>query len=386
MRVLVVHNAYQLAGGEDAVVLNEVALLREHGNTVQLHLVSNDGVTGLLGKLRAAIGVIFSFSSYFKIRQILRNFRPSIVHVHNFFPLVSPAVFYACKAEGVPVVMTLHNFRLICPTAVLMYDGKITERSLRDGPWWGVRARVYRGSLLGSFVLASMIAVHQGIGTWRKQVDRFIVLSNFSVNKFSQGGLPIDKLVVKPNFVNVTAPVEIDRCGFLFVGRLSPEKGVNILLAAVGLLNESPIYICVAGTGPLAHSVKKAGPAVEPLGAISSSAVQERMTRSTALVIPSICYEGFPMVLVEAYACGLPVIASRIGALAELVEDGVTGLLFEPGDAKDLAEKLEWASHHPQQMAEMGVAARARYLERYTPGKNYEQLMLIYRAAIEAAD
>lgn len=385
MKILVVHNAYQLAGGEDSVVRNEVALLQKHGHEVQLHLVSNDSVRGIIGKISAALGVVFSPLSYFRIRKLLKAQQPDIVHVHNFFPLISPAVFYACKATRTPVVMTLHNYRLVCPTALLMHNGQVTERSLAHGPWWTISKRVYRDSYIGTLMLALMISVHKTLGTWNHTVGRFILLSQFSISKFVQAGINPQLLTIKPNFVDVEQAPEQERTGFLFVGRLSQEKGIDVLLSALRKLQESDqhkIQVAVAGDGPLADEVKQSAPLVKPLGSLKTEEVREWMSSSSALILPSVWYEGFPMVIVEAYACGLPIIASRIGALAELIEDGVTGLLFNPGDADDLANKIQWASQHPEKIKEMGRLSRQRYEAKYTSEKNYQQLISIYKLLI----
>lgn len=386
LKILIVHNSYKMYGGEDSVVKLESDLLRNRGNTVITQSVSNDEISGFFASLRAAVGTIFSLSRYLQIRHILRVEVPDVVHVHNFFPLFSPSVFYACRASGVPTVLTLHNFRIICPTAMLMHEGAVTERSVTGGPWWALRHRVYRGSLIGTFLLCLMISLHKCGGTWHKTVDRFIVLSQFARLRFAQAGLPVEALVVKPNFVDIPEPGSFKRAGLLFVGRLSSEKGIDVLLAAADRLIDRDILkahlIAVAGAGPLDH--KLANSAVLNLGALPSEAVKQHMQSASALLLPSIWYEGFPMVLVEAFANGLPVIASRIGALAELVEDGVTGLLFEPGDADDLSAKMAWALEHPEEMRRMGVTARGRYESLYTPQRNYEQLMTIYHEAIQA--
>lgn len=388
MKILLVHNSYQQLGGEDSVVRLEKLVLDLHGDQAILHQVSNEAIDGFLARLKTALGVVFSISTYFSMRKLLRINRPDVVHVHNFFPLISPAVFYACSSESVPVVFTLHNYRIVCPTALLMHDGAVTERSLLDGPWWAIKHRVYRGSLIGTFLLSLMIFVHLRIGTWRNKVDRFIVLTQFARTRFALAGIPLSSMTVKPNFVDIGTPIESVRSGLLFVGRLSPEKGIDVLLEAANRLavrNQLKFgEVAVAGTGPLAREVARSN--VLSLGMLSSDAVKTRMQSTTALLLPSIWYEGFPMVLVEAFANGSPVIASRLGALAELVEDGVTGLLFNPGDAEDLASKMAWALQHPDEMRLMGNAARACYEAFYSPERNYGQLMSIYREAIKSSN
>ena len=379
--VLIIHNAYQQFGGEDSVVEREASLLKMHGNLSRLHIINNHDITGIFKKITTAVNVIFSIPSYRAVRKLLREVKPDVVHVHNFFPLLSPSVFYACHAEQVPVVFTLHNYRTICPTALLMHDGRVTERSLKTGPWWALKYRTYKHSWIGTFLLCLMIATHKKLRTWTSKVDVHIVLTEFARSKFSKAGFPLAKMVVKPNFVDhQLAHSGFTRAGLLFVGRLSPEKGINTLLDATSLANLNPDDILVAGDGPLLPEVSESS--VTSLGQLKPSEVQLEMRKSAALLLPSLWYEGFPMVLVEAYACGLPVIASRIGALAELVEDGVTGLLFEPGDPADLADKMQWALRNPSEMERMGKSARRRFEERYTPQQNYQHLMLIYEKAI----
>lgn len=384
MKILVIHNEYQQYGGEDLVVQLETSLLKKNGNICRVHTVSNNEITSLTSKVRVAFGLVFSISSYLTVKKSIRDFKPDVVHVHNFFPLISPSVFYACRAARVPVVLTLHNYRTICPTALLMHNGSTTERSLKEGPWWAVKHRVYKNSLVGTFLLALMIALHQRVGTWRFCVNRFIVLSQFARNIFIAAGFPENKLSIKPNFVDLPLTTESERAGLLFVGRLSPEKGITVLLDAGRiLLNKGGLshdVITLAGTGSLLGLVENSG--FRSLGPLNSGLVHERMRHASALLLPSVWYEGFPMVLVEAYASSLPVIASRIGALAELVEDGVTGLLFDPGDSNDLANKMAWALNHPKEMHTMGVNARLRYEKLYSPMCNYEALTAIYLAAI----
>tara|TARA_Y100000780_G_C13622999_1_gene393326 strand:- start:160 stop:870 length:711 start_codon:yes stop_codon:yes gene_type:complete len=227
-----------------------------------------------------------------------------------------------------------------------------------------------------------MISAHKKLRTWKSKVDIHIVLTEFARSKFSKAGFPIEKMVIKPNFVD-QQPVYADsaRAGLLFVGRLSPEKGVSTLLHASLLADLNPDDIVIAGDGPLLPEVSESS--VTSLGQLKPSEVKLKMQKSVALLLPSLWYEGFPMVLVEAYACGLPVIASRIGALAELVEDGVTGLLFEPGDPNDLANKMQWALSNPVEMGRMGASARRRFEERYTPQQNYQHLIQVYERAIQ---
>lgn len=382
MKILLVHNEYQQRGGEDVVVQNERALLEAHGHAVSYYLADNRKLKGLFCNFTTALNAVFSVPTYFRARAVLKRVMPDVVHVHNFFPQISPSIFYACKSLRIPVVLTLHNYRIICPTALLMCDGRIEERSITKGPWWAVPRRVYRSSLLGTFALAAMIAMHRMLGTWQKKIDVFVTLNAFAAAKFRSWGLPESKIVSKPNFADLEMPEEqTERRGVLFAGRLSPEKGVGVLLGAARELGQE-FQVRIAGDGPMQSQVNSAQACIEYLGRLGGKQLANEMLRAHALVLPSLCYEGFPMVLVEAYASGLPVIASRLGPLAELIEDGVTGLHFEPGNERDLAQKIQWILEHPNSARKMGVNARARYDQSFTPSANYAQLMEIYQKAL----
>ena len=379
LRVLVVHNAYQLRGGEDSVVESELALLRRHGHEVDLLLRHNDDVSGM-SSLSVARQTLWSSETLAAIQARIALFRPDVIHVHNTLPLVSPSVFWAADRAGVPVVQTLHNFRLMCPQATFLRDGRVCEDCLGRAPWPALKHRCYRGSTVQTGAVAAMVMLHRGLGTWQRKVTRYIALNEFCRGKFIEGGLPAERMDVKPNFVDhLTQPQWHERSGGLYVGRLSVEKGVATLIEAI---QAHPAHgIQVVGSGPLEQDLRAvAGEAC--LGSQPINEVLALMSRAAFLVLPSACYEGFPRTLVEAYACGLPVIASRHGSLKELVHEGRTGLLFEPGDAAGLADCIRWAQVHPEAMLDMGRAARDEYELRYTPQRNHEQLTAIYRRAI----
>ena len=272
-------------------------------------------------------------------------------------------------------MQTLHNFRLNCLNALYFREGKVCEDCLGSMPWRGVVRKCYRSSVAASVALCGMITLHRGLGTYRKKVSRYIALNKFCKNKFIEGGLPAELIAVKPNFVDAPPPLNMPRNGILFVGRLSKEKGIESLIKASSLMPEPQLR--VAGDGPQSALLDGVH-GVTRLGALPADMVRLEMISALALVVPSVCYETFGMVIIEAFAAGLPVIASRIGALAEIVTDGETGLFFEPGNAQDMADKLSWALRHPAQMAEMGRKARARYEAEFTPERNYAQLMTIY--------
>lgn len=381
MKILLVHNRYQQAGGEDSVVAAEANLLAEHAHDVELWSVDNKDLPGgLVGKIKTALSTTYSPASREIARDKLRRFRPDVVHVHNFFPQISPSIYDACRDEGVPVAQTLHNYRLICPGAMLMRDGKVCEQCLAGSPYQAAWYGCYRSSKLGSLVVAHMVASHRQLGTWQQKVDRFIALTEFAKHKFVEAGFPADKISVKANFLHdplqdSPRPAPTDPGFALFVGRISQEKGIKTLLKAWSLLNDVAL-LKVAGAGPLDDLLNQ--PNVAALGRQNTAEVSDLMRQAAFLVLPSEWYEGFPLVLVEAFAHGLPVLASRLGSMADIVEDGITGLLFTPGDADDLAAKAKWLLDHPLETQKLGENARRKFLENYTAERNYAELLGIY--------
>ena len=385
MRVLVVHNRYRMAGGEDVAVEAEIALLREHGHDVHTWIVSNTDLDWR-GMVQILTRPAHSTASQLRMAALLTDLGPDIVHVHNFFPILTPSIFDACAAHGVPAVQSLHNYRLLCPKATMFRDGEACELCLSGSPFHAVRFGCYRDSRIQSLAVARMIAAHRRRATWQTKVARFIVLTEFARDRFIEGGLPSERISVKPNFAADPAPsngvqaAEPDG-NALYVGRLSEEKGVGPLMDA---WQELRVPLRIVGDGPLMESVKRAaGPMVAVLGAQPKERVQEEMSRASFLVVPSLAYEGFPMTLAEAFACGVPAIVTRHGAMKEIVEDGVSGLHVDPDDPADLAAKVRWAGQHPDRMRQMGRTARSIYEQKYTPMVNYQKLLAIYNTAID---
>ena len=378
MRVLMAHNYYQQAGGEDAVVAAEYALLERHGVEVELYQQHNERIA-TMPAAQVAMETLWSQRTVSEFGALIERFRPDVVHAHNTFPLISPSLYFAAAQHGVPVVQTLHNFRLFCAQAMFMRDSRVCEDCMGTLPWRGVLRRCYRGSLTQSAVVVGMQGVHRLLGTYQQRVTRYIALNHFCRDKFVEAGLPAARMAIKPNFVDLPPPPLAPRSGALFVGRLSAEKGVATLAEALALA--PAVTLDVIGTGPEQHILETlAGAHLH--GWQDPQQIYAQMQAAAYLVMPSIWYENVPRTLVEAYACGLPVIASRLGAMAELVRDGETGLLFEPGNAADLAQKMQWAEAHPETMRRMGEAARAEYEASYTPETNFNQLMAIYSDAI----
>ncbi len=379
MRILIAHNAYQHSGGEDAVVDAEIALLRRHGHDVDVYRRHNDELNGM-SRPAAAMSAIWSRQAANEIEQLCDRFHPDVIHAHNTFPLISPSILWMASHRRIPIVQTLHNFRLLCPQATFLREGKICEDCLGKLPWRGVVHKCYRESALQTAVAAGMLTTHRLLGTYRDRVTTYVALSHFCKDKFIVGGLPADRLRVKPNFVSSPpAPKTTSRQGGLYVGRLSTEKGMDVLINATRQLDG--VALQVVGDGPFEAEIKAAF-GNDYLGFQPREQAHALMQNACYLVAPSTCYETFGLALVEAFAAGTPVIASRHGAFAEIVEEGVTGLMFAPGDAKDLAQKIAWAQSHPDDMLRMGRAARAEYESKYTPQRNYEMLIELYEDAI----
>jgi len=385
MRVLIAHNRYQFAGGEEAVVRDEIELLRGMGHEVAEYTRDNKELPDM-GALSAGAQALWSRRTVSEVGAMLGSFRPDILHVHNTFPLISPSIFWSGQtgSHSPAVVQTLHNFRLVCIEPLLMRGGEVCEQCVGKVPWRGVVHRCYRQSLAQSLVAAGALQLHRGLGTYRSRVHRFIALTDFAKEKFVSAGFEARKVIVKPNFVapDPGPAYRGPRSRGIFVGRLSREKGLEVLAGAVASSKLPPVD--VVGAGPDQDRLQL-HPTLRLLGWKPPEAVRDLIRHASYLVIPSICYEGLPRALLEAYALGVPVIASRLGPLRELVKDGDTGLLFEPGSIADLARRLSWAEQHPEQIRHMGESARKLYLRSYTPEQNYKRLLSIYGEAAHEA-
>lgn len=379
MQILSVHSHYQIRGGEDECHEAEVNLLREMGHLVEVYEENNERAVAL-GNLHMALRTVWSEEAHQTVRRRLKEQSYDVVHVQNFFPMLSPSIYYAAKAEGVPVVQTLHNYRILCPNALFFRDGRVCEDCLgKSIPWPSMLHACYRESRPATGVVTAMLTAHRTMHTWT-EVDMYIALTKFAKQKFVDAGLPAEKIVVKPNFVHPD-PGTGEGCGgyALFVGRLSPEKGIETLLAAWKLL-AGKVPLKIVGDGPLASwlTVAQQVPGVEWLGRLPQAEVYALMGEAAFLVFPSEWYETFGRVAIESFAKGTPVIASNIGAIAELVDSGRVGLHFRPGDPEDLAAKVEWVLAHPSELAQMRREARIEFEAKYTAQKNYQRLIEIY--------
>jgi glycosyltransferase involved in cell wall biosynthesis len=391
VKILLVHNFYQQSGGEDACFSDEGRLLEEHGHEVVRYTLHNDAIKQD-GAVRTAARAFWSRDTYRKLSALIARERPAVMHCTNTFPLISPSAYYAARRQGVAVVQALHNYRLVCPGSLLMRDGAACEDCLGKAfATSAIRHGCYRGSRAGSAVVAAMIAAHRARRTWRRAVDRYYALTQFARGKFIAGGLPAEKLMVKPNFVfPFPAPAgdrqpQDDYC--IFVGRLSVEKGILTALEAWREFDFGPRLVIV-GDGPLAEVVRRAAAGnerIEWLGALPNQEAVAKVRAARALVVPSLCYENFPRSIVESFAVGTPVIASRQGAMQELVDEGGAGTLFAAGDARDLAAAAaRIGSLSRDEYAALRDSARREYQLKYTPEENYRLLVEIYRQAVEA--
>ncbi len=377
--VLAVHNHYQRPGGEDQVFADETALLEEKGHKVVRYEEHNSRINS--GGIGDGVNTVWSAGSYRRLRNVMRLTRFDVAHFHNTFPLVSPAGYYAARKSDLAVVQTLHNFRLVCPGATLLRNGTVCEECIDRGSFVpAIMHRCYRQSRPATVAVTAMLAMHRAAGTWDRMVDLYVALSDFARGRLVAGGLPHERIVVKPNFVCPDPGPGDGHGGYaLYVGRLSEEKGVRVLAQAWHRLHGIPLL--VAGDGPLSNLEWPKD--VQYLGREPRERILALMQNASVLIFPSTWYECAPMTILEAFACGLPVIGSNLGSTAELVDHRRTGLLFRPGDEEDLARQVGWAFAHPEEMQAMRAAARQEYLTKYTAELNHKALLGIYEMAIE---
>ncbi|MGZ8216724.1 glycosyltransferase [Methylomagnum sp.] len=389
MKVLLGHNFYRSSApsGEDAVFRNELALLESRLEVVPFIRRNDDIDESTLGKkIELARNGAWSRPTYAALAELIQHTRPDVAHFHNTFPQISPSAYAACQDHGVPVVQTLHNYRFICPNALLMRNGKPCGDCV-GGRWNLAPAlihRCYRDSLLATVAQVWTIASNRGRGTYRRQVNRYIALTRFAADTLARGGLPKERIEVKPNFLPSPAAPGTGQGGYaIYVGRLAPEKGVDTLLKAWRGLPELPLRI--VGDGPSRRALERYAAAealpVEFLGQRTPEELPGWVGAALFQVVPSEWYEGFPMVILEAYASGTPVLAARIGSLDEIVADGVTGVKFTPGDALDLAAKARALLACPELNA-MRRRVRREFDDHYTADTNISRLLEIYDHAI----
>jgi glycosyltransferase involved in cell wall biosynthesis len=388
MKILMLHNRYLVPGGEDQCSVAEAALLRDHGHEVEL-LEENNRRIEQLGQTRTAIRTVWSRESYRRIDELLRSQAYDILHVQNFFPLWSPSVYYAASRNRVPVVQTLHNYRLMCVNSLFFRDQHICQECLgRFLPWHGVVHACYRNSRAASAVVAGMVGAHKLAGTWRERVSAYIAVSEFARDLYVAGGLPDEKITVKPNFIHPSPPPGKGGSGYaLYVGRLSHEKGIATMLSAWKGADRA-IPLKIVGEGPLAELVSAAvrqSMNIEYLGARSQPEVLDLMRNAEFLVFPSEWYETMGRTIMESFAVGTPVVATSIGPPATMIVPRENGFHFTPGSVPELRERVEWCSQNLDQLRAMRPRARQAFENNYTGAANAKMLLAIYERAQAAA-
>ena len=396
MKILLVHNFYgsSAPSGENTVYVAERELLRQHGHTVIEFTRHSDEIInrGIFGAVQGALATPWNPFSKRTLQSVLRKEKPDVMHVHNTFPLLSPSIFHATKGLRTATVLTLHNYRTFCAAGIPMHDGVpctecLDTRSVSPALKYGC----YRKNRLATLPLATMIALHRKVKTWKKNVDAFIALTEFQKDKMTDAGLPKENMYVKPPFY-ADPPVPLpwkEREGkVVFVGRLGIEKGVHTLIEAWKLWGKGAPMLEVIGDGPEKDNLLKSirGNGVEEkicfTGQLDFSAVRKRLGQARLLVLPSVCFEGFPIVIPEAFSLGVPVAASRIGPLPSIVTEAQNGTTFLSGDPADLHRVLVKMWNPEEKLAEMGKAARKEFDRKYTAEVSYEILMSIYEATL----
>ncbi len=384
MNILLIHNTYQQKGGEDSVLENEYQLLKEK-NTVEKLLFNNEDIKSSFDKLKTGFNSIYNKNSAKIVEEKIKEFSPDIIHVHNFFPIASPSIFYVANKLNIPIVMSLHNYRLICPNALLFKNNEICEKCVNKS--FAIDAVLhgcYRESRVQTFALALMSYVHKKRKTWNTKVDKYIALTEFAKEKILNSSLGLDEsqIVVKPNFV-IDNGFELEKEEYcLFVGRLSKEKGIDVLL---NTFQNSERKLLIIGTGPMLETVKeysKEYSNIEYLGFQSIDFIIDKLKKAKALIFTSIWYETFGMTIIEAFSCATPVIAPNLGAPGELVLDGYTGFIYKAGDSIELHSSIEQLYIQPEMYTQLCKNARKDFLEKYTKEKSYDYLMKIYQDVI----
>jgi glycosyltransferase involved in cell wall biosynthesis len=392
MKILFVHCRYlQNAGGEDSAVAAETSLLTSHGHTVNTLFFSNEeSGNGIITKIKTGIRAVYNSGSAKKLKEAISVFRPDVIHIHNFFYDASPAVILQAYKEKIPVVVTIHNYRLICASAILLRDNKICELCVHNiFPWHGVIHKCYHHSAVQSAVVGSISGFHKLTGTWRKKVNKYITPSAFIRSKLLHSSLKVsaDKILVKRNFIEDpgVSAMENRNNYFLFVGRLTHEKGIDVLLRC---FKDLPgIELIIAGGGPEKDALVQQYGHLENVqfrGLLAKPDIIALMKNCKALIFPSVWYEGLPVTIVEAFATGTPVIASRLGAMEEMIQHKINGLLFEAGEPEKLKAAVQAFNEYTgKERFSLYEEARQSYLNYFHPSKCYEAVMDIYNAAIE---
>ena len=384
--VLLVHNYYKLPGGEDTVVANERKLLEDHGHKVVLYSRNNSELENLgpLKKMVLPFVAIFNVKTYKNIKEIIRKEKIDIIHVHNTLTLISPSAYYAAFSSDIPVVQTVHNFRMICPGALLYYGDNVCEKCIHDSLKYALKQKCYRNSKVLTLAIASILKVHRILKTYKK--INYICLTEFNKNKLLEGNgnkfFDESKMFIKPNFSlgpRQIIPYIARKRQFVFVGRPEKVKGIDILLKAWRQIKDFKLVIC--GTCDEMDKIKEYicihhMENVILMGKVENNIVKKILAESLAMIMPSQWYEGFPMVIVESYSCGTPVLGSDMGNTGTLICDGITGYKFRHDSSFDLQQKV-------LQMHDMTESCYAFFKENFDAELNYKKLLEIYNEVME---
>ncbi|HYF31100.1 MAG TPA: glycosyltransferase family 4 protein [Chitinophagaceae bacterium] len=387
MKILFIHNRYRQHGGEDVAVELETSLLQQKGHEVQTIIFNNEEPSGVLNKLRFGRNAIYNKTSARLVKKTIETFRPDIVHVHNWFFAASPSVLFAASKTGVPVIMTIHNYRLVCSNALLLRNNLPCELCVQQTfPLHGIRYKCYRQSASQSALVTAITGTHKVLRTWQKKVNTYILLTAFAKSRLQGSSFRADpaKLLIKPNFIpDPGQGVQPRENFFLFAGRLSTEKGVHVLLNAFQQLAASRLII--VGEGPerdILHNSYANAANITFEGKLDRTELMELMKRCKAVIFPSLWYEGLPFTILEAYATGTPVIASRLGSMIELISDGYNGFHFSPGDVGELKHCIQTIEKAGPGIERLYTNARQTYLDHYHPDIHYQSIIPIYETTI----
>jgi glycosyltransferase involved in cell wall biosynthesis len=387
VKVLLCHNFYRQRGGEDESVEDEAKILERHGHEV-LRYTRESAEAGSLGLWNLARVSVWNRRTYDDVRALIARERPDVIHCTNIVPLISPSVYDAADAEGVAIVQALRNYRYICPGALLLRDGRVCEACVhKTVPWPAIMHGCYQDSRLFTAGLTATFMLNRARHGWTGKIDMYFAPSDFTRRKYMEAGLPAERIAIKPNWIDPDPGPGTGSAGYaVFVGRLSPEKGVDTLLDAWRLLTDD-LRLVIVGDGPLAGHVAEAAAAdsrIEWIGLQPKAEVLRRVGDAVCLVMPSLTYETFGRTIVEAFSRGTPAVVSGTGAMAELVDSGVTGYHARPGDPRDLADAVaRMFARTPDERARMREAARQQYLQKFTGGLTHGRLMDIYGRARE---
>ena len=386
MKVLLVHSAYQQFGGEDSVVRAETELLKSHGDDVRLYGRHNDEIKQFNGVQKALFlpQTIYSWKTSSELDSVVREYKPDVAFIHNVYPLISPAAYHTLHGLGVPTVQVLHNFRPFCPNGFYYTQGQVCE-ACRDGNYLNaVRKRCYKDSVTFSALYGLTLGLNRMAGMFDK-ISGFICLTEFFRIKMREAGVPEKKLFVRPNFVAAPAldgEEKTENSYALFIGRLSPEKGIWTLIQAFEKLPQ--VQLKIVGTGPMEQELRdyireKGISNIELLGFKAGEEKWQVLRNSFCLVLPSEWYENFPITALEGFMAAKPVVASRMGGLPYIVEEGKSGLLFEAGKSAELAQRIQHLADHPEEATQMGRCGRSLVESKYGPEQGYSNLMKIFQ-------